>query len=59
MKKRVPQTILEWCTPGRKRKGRTRNLWMQEVTTGMREREREDYQHGMNQRGRMEKGNKS
>ena len=35
---RLPRRILEWCPPGRRRKGRPRNLWMQEVTTGMRER---------------------
>ena len=28
-----------WCPPGRLRKGRPRNSWMQEVTIGMRERE--------------------
>ena len=27
----------EWCPPGIRRKGRPRNLWMQDVTTGMRE----------------------
>ena len=34
--------LLEWCPPGRKRrrgKGRPRNSWMQEVTTGMRGKE--------------------
>jgi hypothetical protein len=35
---RLPRRIVEWCTPGRRRKGRPRNSWMQEVTTGMRER---------------------
>ena len=35
---RLPRRILEWCPPGRRRKGRPRNSWMQEVTTGMRER---------------------
>ena len=35
---RLPPKILEWCPPGRKRKGRPRNWWMQEVTTGMREK---------------------
>ena len=36
---RLPRIILEWCPPGRKRrKGRRRNSWMQEVTTGMREK---------------------
>ena len=36
---RFPRRILEWCPPGRRRKERLRNSWMQEVTTGMRERE--------------------
>ena len=35
---RLPRRILELCSPGRRRKGRLRNSWMQEVTTGMRER---------------------
>ena len=30
--------FLEWCPPGRRRKGRSRNSWVQEDTTGMRER---------------------
>ena len=30
---RLPRRILEWCPPRRRR-----NSWMQEVTTGMRER---------------------
>ena len=34
---RLPRRILEWCPPGRRRKGRPRNTWMQEITTGMRE----------------------
>ena len=33
--RKVPRRILEWCPPGRRRKGRPRNSWMQEVTTGM------------------------
>ena len=33
-----PRRILEWWPPGRRRKGRPRNSWMQEVTTGTRER---------------------
>ena len=37
---RLPRKILEWYPPGRLRKGRTRNSWMQEVTVVMRERER-------------------
>ena len=32
---RFPRRLLEWCLPGRRRKGRPRNLWMQDVTTGM------------------------
>ena len=36
---RLPRRILEWCPPGRRKKGRRRNSWMKEVTTGMRERE--------------------
>ena len=35
---RLPRRILEWCPPGRRRKGRPRNSRKQEVTTGMRER---------------------
>jgi hypothetical protein len=34
---RLPRKILELCPPGR-RKGKTRNSWMQEFTTGMREK---------------------
>ena len=34
----LPQNILEWCPSGRRRKGKTQNSWMQEVTTGMREK---------------------
>ena len=34
----LPRRILEWCPPGRQRKEKPRNSWMQEVTTGMRER---------------------
>ena len=34
---RVPRKNLEKCPTGR-RKGRPRNSWMQEITTGMRER---------------------
>ena len=32
------QVDIEWCPPGRRKKGRPRNSWMQEVTTGMREK---------------------
>ena len=35
---RLPRRILEWCPTGRQRKGRLQNSWMQQVTTGMRER---------------------
>ena len=35
---RLPRRILAWCPPGSRRKGSPRNSWMQEVTTGMRER---------------------
>ena len=43
---------LEWCPPGRMIKRRPRNSRMQEVATGMREK-------GMDQKGRMEKENKT
>ena len=36
--KSLPRKILESCTPGRRPKGRARYSWMQEVTTGMREK---------------------
>ena len=35
---RLPRRILELCPLGRRKKGRPRISWMQEVTTGMRER---------------------
>ena len=35
---RIPRRNLEWCPAGRRRKERSRNSWMQEVTTRMRER---------------------
>ena len=35
---RSPRRILEWCPPGRRRKGRPQNSWLHKVTTGMRER---------------------
>ena len=37
-RERLPRRILDWCPPERRRKGRPRNLWIQEVTTGMREK---------------------
>ena len=44
---RLPQQILEWCPPirrrRRRRKGRPRNSWMQEVTTRMREKGIKDW----------------
>ena len=39
---RLPRRILEWCPPGRRRKGGPRNFWMQEVITRIREREIDD-----------------
>ena len=35
---RLPQKVVEWLPPARIRKGRPRNLLMQEVTSGMREK---------------------
>ena len=35
---RLPRKCLVWCPPGKTRKGRPRNSWMQKVTTGMTER---------------------
>ena len=35
---RLPRKMLGWCPPGRKRKGRPRNSWMEEVTTGIKEK---------------------
>jgi hypothetical protein len=35
---RLTRKILDWCPPGRRRKRRPRNSWIQEVTTGMREK---------------------
>ena len=37
---RFPRKFLEWCLPGRRKRGRPRISWMQEVATGMRDRER-------------------
>ena len=50
----LPQKILDWCAPGRRRKGRPRNSWMQEITTGMREK---GIKLGTSQQRRMEKKN--
>ncbi|KAJ4448081.1 hypothetical protein ANN_10093 [Periplaneta americana] len=33
---RLPKMVLEWCSPGRRRKGRPRNSWLQEIRTGVR-----------------------
>ena len=41
VKERLPRKKLEWCPSGRRRKRIPQNSWMQEVTTGMRKRERE------------------
>ena len=35
---RLPRKILKWYPPGRRRKGRPRNSWAQEVITEMREK---------------------
>ena len=35
---RLPRRILKWCPPGRRRKGRSPNPWMQEVITGIKGR---------------------
>jgi hypothetical protein len=35
---RLSRRILEWCPSGRRKEGRPRNSWMQEVTTGKRKR---------------------
>ena len=35
---KLPQTIMEWCPSGRRRKGRHQNSWMLEATTGIREK---------------------
>ena len=32
---RIPRRVWEWCLPGRRGSGRTRNTWMQEIRTGM------------------------
>ena len=56
VQERLPRRILERCPSGRRRKGRPRNSWMQEVTTGLRERgigglewvDREEWRKKMN-----------
>ena len=35
---KLRRRTLEWCPPGRRRKGKPRDSWMQELTTGIRER---------------------
>ena len=35
---RLPRKSLEWYPPGRRRKERPRNSWIQEVRTGKREK---------------------
>ena len=53
---RLPRRFLEWCLPGRRRKRRPRNSWMQEVTTGTREG---NWRLGMGRQRRVEKKNKT
>ena len=36
--KRLLRKILEWCPPGRRKKGIPQKSWMQEVAAGMREK---------------------
>ena len=36
--RKAPRIILAWFPPGRRRKGRPRNSWIQEISTGMIER---------------------
>ena len=48
--------MLERYPSERRRKGRLRNSWMQEVTTGMREG---NYEYGMNRQGRRGKRNRT
>ena len=43
--------MLEWYPPGRRKMGKPRNSWMQEVTTGMREKR-------VSNMGRIQKKNK-
>ena len=49
---RLPRKILEWCPPGKRRKRRPRYSWMQEVTTGMRERGELTTWNGLIEKGR-------
>ena len=35
---RSPRKIVDWCPPGRRKKGKPRKSWIQEVTTVMREK---------------------
>ena len=39
---RLPRKMLQLCPPGRRNRGRSRNSWMQEIRTEMRERQREE-----------------
>ena len=36
--RKTPGKMFEWCLPGRRKKGRPRNSWMQDLITGMREK---------------------
>ena len=38
MKREYLKHVLQWYPPGRRRKGRPRNSWIQEVTNGIREK---------------------
>ena len=51
----LPRKILEWYPPGRRRKGRPRNSWMQEVTTRMRESGELETWNASTDRGRERK----
>ena len=35
---RILRRVWEWCPPERGGRGRTRNTWMQEIMTGMKEK---------------------
>jgi hypothetical protein len=54
-KGRLPRKNLEHCPPERRRKGRPRNSWMQDLTPGMREREKLTTWNGLTEKGGEEK----
>ena len=56
---RLPREILKWCPPGRRMEGTLRNSWMQEVTTGMRERGIDDLEWVDKEQEGAEKENKT